>query len=57
MSYVFGAIMNYISIIFMGEYNPVQFPDGDLMEDSSFYDSAFELAYCIGTIAGNCTLF
>ena len=54
--HMFGALANVLSIIFLGDYNPAAFPDGSLMEDSEFYDFAFQAAYCIGTIPGECGL-
>lgn len=54
--HIFGALVNVLSIILLGDYNPVSFPDGGLMEDSEFYDFAFQAAYCLGTIPGECLL-
>lgn len=49
-------MINFVSIMFTGVYDPVNFPDGGLMEDSSFYDLAFEAGTCLGTIPGECLL-
>lgn len=54
--HIFGALANVLSIIFLGDYNPVDFPDGSLMEDSEFYDLAFQAAYCLNSIPGECLL-
>lgn len=45
-----GFIINFILIILTGNYDPVTFPDGNLLaEDSSAYDLAFDICYTIGT--------
>lgn len=46
----FGFLLNVFSIIVLGDYNPVAFPDGGLQEDSPAYDFAYHIAYAIGTI-------
>lgn len=56
IQHIFGALVNVLSIILLGDYDPVNFPDGGLMEDSDFYELAFNIAYCIGTIPGYCSL-
>lgn len=53
---LFGAMMNFVMIMFTGNYNPVMFPDSGLMEDSEFYSLAFEVAQCLGSIPGECLL-
>lgn len=49
MAYL-GVLLNIISIIVLGDYNPAVFPDGAFMEDSSVYDAAYDIAHAIGTI-------
>ena len=45
-----GIILNILSIIFFGDYNPVAFPDGDFAEDSTIYLPAYHIATLIGTL-------
>lgn len=45
-----GFLFNVFSIVVLGDYNPVAFPDGSLQEDSAVYDFAYTIAYAIGTI-------
>lgn len=45
-----GVILNILSIIFFGDYNPVAFPDGDFQEDSMIYLPAYHIATMIGTL-------
>lgn len=48
---VFGIIYQLFSIVFLGDYNPAFISDGAYIhEDWIGYDSAYELAYRIGTI-------
>lgn len=45
-----GFLLNVFSIVVLGDYNPVAFPDGSLQEDSAVYDFAYAIAHAIGTI-------
>lgn len=45
-----GFLLNVFSIVVLGDYNPVAFPDGDLQEDSAIYGFAYHIAHAIGTI-------
>lgn len=47
---ILGFLLNVFSIIVLGDYNPVAFPDGSLQEDSAVYDFAYHIAHLIGTI-------
>lgn len=47
---ILGVLLNIFSIIVLGDYNPVAFPDGPFQEDSAIYDWAYQVAYQIGTI-------
>ena len=53
---LFGAMINFMMIMFTGNYDPVNFPDGGLMEDSYFYELAFQAGQCLGSIPGECLL-